>query len=136
VQRRHEVRPDEVQDEQTCRAEADKSHGHRGHRPPEDEAGEHTECEREQRVRRHHDSFDVEAARADPPLESVERRAPPHHHEARGSRRNDRPAGEEGRLREQPAPPADGLCPGEAVGTELELARDQRGPDEDACEQR
>ena len=55
-------------------------------RTAEDEPGEHADREREQRVRRHDDPFDVEGARCDPPLERVERAPPPHDDGARRRR--------------------------------------------------
>ena len=134
MQRRHEVRPDELGDEEPSRAEGDEGRGHGGHGPPEDETGQHAEREREERVRRDDDALDVEAARPDPSLERVEGSAPPHDDEARDSRRDDGADGEQRRLGEQPAPPAHALRPGEPVGAELELAGDQRRADEEARE--
>ena len=130
VQRRHEVRPDEIGDEEASRGEGDEGRGHRRDGAPEDEAGEHAEREREERVRRHDDSLDVEAARADPPLERVEGAAPPHDDGLAAPAATTVAAASSAVFESSQRRRRDALRPREPVGAELELAGEQRRADE------
>ena len=130
VERRHEVRAHEREDDQPRRGEDDERRGHRGHRAPQQQPREHADGEREDGVGGHDEPLDVEPARRHPPLQRVEGLAPPHHDRAREPGRDDGRGGEQHRLREQPAATGDRLRPGEPVGALLELAREERRADE------
>ena len=130
VQRREEVRANELEDEEPRRGEGDERRRHRGDGAPEHEAGEHAERERIESVRRHDESLHVEAARPDPPLQRVEGSAPPHDDRTRDRTCEQGRGREERGLRQKPATARDPLRPREAMRALLELAREQRRPDE------